>query len=124
MTLRNYYRRKPGLLREAEERQIPVYVLKNNTLPQMEQSLLAMREPVRGGSDPELEARREIEDAVGQLMAGQHAVDLAPANSYIRRLQHQIAQRYNVHSESYGREPYRRVRLTTGGEDNTFGFAD
>ena len=122
ITLRNYYRRKPGVLRDAEARQIPIYVLKNNTVAQMEQSLVAMREPA-GGHDPVTEAMRETEDAIGQVMSGERAVDLAPANSYIRRLQHQIAQRYNVVSRSHGREPHRRVRIyQNADDDNTFGF--
>ena len=38
-------------------------------------------------------------------------VELSPQNAYIRRLQHQMAERANVVSRSRGREPYRRVRL-------------
>jgi predicted RNA-binding protein Jag len=38
-------------------------------------------------------------------------VELAPQNAYIRRLQHQMAERANLVSRSRGREPYRRVRL-------------
>jgi len=38
-------------------------------------------------------------------------VELAPANSYVRRLQHQIAGRYNLESRSHGREPNRRVQI-------------
>src|SRR5690606_16841571 len=36
MTLRPYYRRRSGPLKQAEERGIPVYVLRNNTTSQME----------------------------------------------------------------------------------------
>jgi stage III sporulation protein SpoIIIAA len=122
MTLRNYYRRKPDALREAEARQIPIYVLKNNSQAQMEQSLLAMRETPRA-FDPVVEAMRETENAISQVMSTERAVDLPPANAYIRRLQHQIAQRYNIQSRSYGREPYRRVRLYPN-PDNTFEFGE
>jgi stage III sporulation protein SpoIIIAA len=122
LTLRNYYRRKPGLLRDAEARQIPIYVLKNNTVAQMEQSLLAMREPARA-RDPVTEAMRETEDAISEVITSERPMDLAPANAYIRRLQHQIAQRYNVVSRSHGREPYRRVRIYPGG-DQEFNFSD
>ncbi len=38
-------------------------------------------------------------------------MELAPQNAYIRRLQHQLAQRYNVASRSFGREPHRHVRI-------------
>src|SRR6185312_12052821 len=40
ITLRSYYRSKPPSLREAEERSIPIYVIKSNTAYQMEQALL------------------------------------------------------------------------------------
>ncbi len=122
MTLRNYYRRKPSVLREAEERQIPIYVLKNNTVAQMEQSLLAMRETART-RDPMTEVLRETEDAISQVRSGERAIDLPPANAYIRRLQHQIAQRFNVQSRSQGREPHRHVRIyPEPGSDDSFGF--
>ena len=46
MTLRNYYRRKPGALRDAESHGVPIYVLKTNTMLQMENMLAS---PVRPG---------------------------------------------------------------------------
>jgi predicted RNA-binding protein Jag len=42
------------------------------------------------------------------------AVELAPRGSSVRRLQHQMAERYTVHSESRGREPNRRVKIFRG----------
>src|SRR6266496_2009448 len=44
ITLRNYYRRKPQAIRDAELRSLPIYVLKNNTISQMEQSLIGLRD--------------------------------------------------------------------------------
>ena len=44
-------------------------------------------------------------------MKEQEPVELSPQNAYIRRLQHQMAERANIVSRSRGREPYRRVRL-------------
>jgi hypothetical protein len=41
-------------------------------------------------------------------------VELSPQRAYIRRLQHEIAQRYNLSSRSLGREPERRVRILPG----------
>jgi predicted RNA-binding protein Jag len=34
---------------------------------------------------------------------------LAPQNNYVRRLQHQLAERYGFATQSTGVEPYRRV---------------
>jgi stage III sporulation protein SpoIIIAA len=109
LTLRSYYRRKPQMLRTAEERGIPLYVIKSNTVFQMEQCLLAMRG--EGRQDPVLSALQEAEDAIGAVMKGERSADLSPQNAYIRRLQHLLAQRYNLTSRSQGHEPHRRVRI-------------
>ena len=39
MTLKNEYKQKTPLLRDAEDRSMPIYVLKSNTIPQMQSSL-------------------------------------------------------------------------------------
>jgi stage III sporulation protein SpoIIIAA len=117
MTLRSYYRRKPQVLRDAESRGIPVYVLKNNTVYQMEQSLLqttSVGPARRSGREAANDAMLEAEEAIGQVMTRDRPIELAPQNAYIRRLQHELAQRYNLTSESRGREPHRRVRIAPG----------
>jgi hypothetical protein len=114
MTLRNYYRRKLPALREAEARGVPIYVLKANTVSQIEQCLLTVQESSRG-FDPVARALEEAESAALGVVQGEGAVELSPQNSYIRKLQHQLAQRYSVSSQSMGREPNRRVRIYSGG---------
>ncbi|MGD0205239.1 MAG: R3H domain-containing nucleic acid-binding protein [Dehalococcoidia bacterium] len=108
-TLRSYYRRKPQLLRDAEERGVPIYVIKSNTVFQMEQCLLSMRS--ERGQDPVVSALQEAEEAIADVMKGKQSVELSPQNAYIRRLQHMLAQRYNLTSRSLGQEPQRRVRI-------------
>ncbi|HEY3522359.1 MAG TPA: R3H domain-containing nucleic acid-binding protein [Candidatus Limnocylindrales bacterium] len=108
MTLRSEYRQKSGPIREAEERGIPVYVLKANTIVQMQASLTSI---FSLEVDPREAALRETEEAIGLVLHGSDPVELSPQNAYIRRLQHQMAERANVVSRSRGREPYRRVRL-------------
>ena len=44
MTLRSFYRRRPRLLRDAEARGTPVYVLRSNTVLQMETCLMELVE--------------------------------------------------------------------------------
>ncbi len=108
MTLRNEYRQKTPMVREAEERALPIYVLKTNTIGQMEASLTSI---FALEVDPRDAAMRETEEAIGLVMERSEAVELSPQNAYIRRLQHQMAERANLVSRSRGREPYRRVRL-------------
>ena len=113
ITLRPYYRRKPQTLHDAEARSIPIYVVKSNTVVQLEQVLLTMRS--ERASDPVTTALKEAEDAIGQVLNKYNPVDLNPQNSYIRRLQHMTAQRYNLTSRSVGKDPNRFVRITPGG---------
>ena len=108
MTLKNEYRQKTIGLREAENRGLPIYVLKSNTIVQMEASLTSI---FSLEVDPREAALRETEEAIGIVIRGAEPVELSPQNAYIRRLQHQMAERANLVSRSRGREPYRRVRL-------------
>ena len=108
MTLRNEYKQKTPMLREAEERALPIYVLKTNTVPQMQSSLTSI---FSLEIDPREAAMRETEEAIGIVLNNSEPVELSPQNAYIRRLQHQMAERANLVSRSRGREPYRRVRL-------------
>jgi stage III sporulation protein SpoIIIAA len=108
MTLRTEYKQKTPMLREAEERALPIYVLKTNTILQMQASLTSI---FALEIDPRDAAMRETEDAIGLVLQRSEPVELSPQNAYIRRLQHQMAERANLVSRSRGREPYRRVRL-------------
>ena len=108
MTLRNEYKQKTPMLRDAEDRAMPIYVLKSNTIPQMQSTLTSI---FSLEIDPREAAMRETEDAIESVLSSSEAVELSPQNAYIRRLQHQMAERANLVSRSRGREPYRRVRL-------------
>jgi stage III sporulation protein SpoIIIAA len=108
MTIRSEYKQKTPMVREAEERAMPIYVLKTNTIPQMQSSLTSI---FALEIDPRDAALRETEEAIGVVLDRSEAVELSPQNAYIRRLQHQMAERANLVSRSRGREPYRRVRL-------------
>jgi hypothetical protein len=108
MTIKTDYRQKTPTLREAEERALPIYVLKSNTMLQIQASLTSI---FALEVDPREAALRETEDAIDLVLSRSEPVELSPQNAFIRRLQHQMAERANVVSRSRGREPYRRVRL-------------
>jgi stage III sporulation protein SpoIIIAA len=108
VTLRNYYRRKPAALRDAESNGIPIYVLKTNTILQMENLLASLFDLE---ADPSEAALRETAEAIGLVQASGRPMELDPQNAYVRRLQHQMAERNNVMSRSRGTEPNRRVEL-------------
>jgi stage III sporulation protein SpoIIIAA len=120
-TLNSYFRRKPPALRDAEERNIPLSVLKSNAVSQIERMLLSLA-PGGGArpGDPELDALRDAEDAINDIRNhGEAVVQLPPQPSYIRRKQHELAQRFNLLSSSRGREPHRGVRIFREGRRET-----
>ena len=113
VTLRSYYRRRLRVLTDAEDRRIPVYVLRANTLAQMETFLVDLfsLESV-AAEDPSMDGSlQETEQAIQSVLNGTRSVDLSPASSYVRRLQHQMAKQANLISHSYGKDPNRRVRI-------------
>ena len=108
VTLRNYYKRKPAALREAESNGVPIYVLKTNTVLQMENMLASLFDLE---ADPQEAALRETAEAIGLVQNSGRPMELGPQNAYVRRLQHQMAERNNLMSRSRGAEPNRRVEL-------------
>jgi hypothetical protein len=111
VTVKNYYRRRPRMIVDAERRGMPIYVLRANTVSQMENFLIDLFKLEVNPLDPFGEALREAEDAIEQVRAGIEFIDLSPQESQIRHRQHQMAQESNLLSESYGHEPNRHVRI-------------
>ncbi|MBI2851518.1 MAG: AAA family ATPase [Chloroflexi bacterium] len=119
VTSKSHYRRKPQKVREAEATNLPVYVLRANSPAQVKQLLGSLYPgqvpalPERG--DSLKTALDEARKAVDTVVDGQQAeVELSPQGAYIRRLQHLIAERGGLASQSAGQEPARRVRIFKG----------
>ncbi len=87
---------------------MPIYVLKSNTMVQMENMLASLFDLE---ADPQEAALRETAEAIGLVQASGRPLELAPQNAYVRRLQHQMAERNALMSRSRGSEPNRRVEL-------------
>jgi len=111
VTLKNYYRRRPQPISDAERRGVPIHVLRSNTVNQMESCLADIFGLDIAELDPVAIALREAEEAVRKVLSGQKSIDLAPQNSYVRRSQHEMARQFNLVSHSYGRDPWRHVRI-------------
>ena len=111
ITLKNYYRRRPRLIVDAERRGTPIHVLRANTLTQMEDFLADVFQLEAVDHDPFDEAVHETGAAIERVRSGARFVDLAPASSPVRRMQHDLAREANLVSHSYGKEPKRHVRI-------------
>jgi predicted RNA-binding protein Jag len=84
-----------------------MHVLKSNTVNQIQGFLRSIFE-VEDLDEQEV-ALREVEEAITEVLTTTQPVELSPQNSYVRRLQHQLIQRYGLASESRGEDPFRRV---------------
>ena len=111
LTTKQFFRKMPRTLRSAEEAGKSIFVLRNNTPPQIREFLIGISQE-RGWEDPVTLAVREAEDAARQVQDGEDTVALTPQMAYIRRLQHRIAQESSLVSTSVGREPNRRVTIS------------
>ena len=113
VTLRSYYRNRQKTVVNAENRGMPIYVLRSNTVNQMEQFLsdlfnLAARQAESSEIDY---VRQETQSAIQAVLNGERWVDLPPGPSLVRRVQHEMARAAELTSHSYGKEPRRHVRI-------------
>ena len=113
VTLRSYYRDRQQAVMQAEQRGVPIFVLRANTVSQMEQFLsdlfnLSEVVPAAGEMD---DVKLQAQAAIAAVLNGERWVDLPPGPSTVRRLQHELARDAELVSHSYGKEPRRHVRI-------------
>jgi hypothetical protein len=114
LTLRRYYRERQQPIKEAEERGLPIFVLRSNTSQQMEQFLVDLFNLSSVAPRPKPEENAIVDQtqaAIQAVLNGERWVDLNPASATIRRLQHEMARQADLVSHSYGKEPQRHVRI-------------
>ena len=112
VTSKQYFRKRPHIISDAEGHGIPVYALRANTMAQMESFLIGLFQLSEEEADPVALAMIEAEDAIQRVLGGKdHSVDLTPQNSFVRRYQHEMVREAKLTSRSHGKEPYRSVRI-------------
>jgi len=113
LTTKNFYKRRTLALRQAEEKGKPVYVLRKNTTLQIQQFLKAISNHRSKGQTKKSfsEAINEAEKATRLIEQDNPQVKLSPQGAYVRRIQHQIAEKSGLSSFSSGKEPSRHVIL-------------
>ncbi len=109
LAVKQLERRDSAKLEQIERAGVPVYVIRSNTYQQIANALHDITNPNQDGE--EMQAVREARTAIREVLATSHPVELPPRNAYLRRLQHRLANQHELHSESIGNEPYRRVRI-------------
>lgn len=126
LALRSHLKNHSKLRHLARTRQVPIHVIKSNTLPQMVRGLrrLLNREENPQGTETieamlaatnnhdELEALEEARLAVEQIVLPKgQPVELLPRSANIRKIQHELVEHYRLKSRSFGEDPNRRLRI-------------
>jgi len=110
ITLKSYFRRRPRAIVDAERRNLPIYVLRANTITQMEHFLIDWFN-LDLKYDPTERALDDANQGIQKILDGAQQVDLAPQAAHLRRKQHELAQQYNLNSRGHGKDPRRFVRI-------------
>ncbi len=111
VTVKNYYRKRPKMISDAEKHGTPIYVLRSSTEMQIDNFIADVFGLSGEDLDPYSVAMRDVQDAIQRVQTGVRSVDLTPQPPHIRRMQHEVIREAHLISHSYGREPYRRVRI-------------
>jgi stage III sporulation protein SpoIIIAA len=124
LALRSHAKAQAKLKHMAQGRQIPVHLVKSNSIPQITRALQRLLDLddnpgavdlelfSHSGGDDELEALEEARLAVEQIVIPKgQPVELLPRSARIRKMQHELAEHYRLKSLSCGEEPNRRLRI-------------
>lgn len=111
LTTKEFYSHRTKVIQEAEQRNLPVYVLRNDTIDQMQSCLRDVFNVEDEAVSPLDRALTEAEEAIGKVLDGGVECVLSPQNAYVRRRQHELARAADLASMSRGKEPNRRVRI-------------
>ncbi len=126
LALRSHVKNHSKLKHMIKVRQLPVYAVKSNTMPQIIRALKrilkmddqGLTEPInldlfsRSGDEDEIEALEEARLAVEQIVIPKgQPVELLPRSPKVRKMQHELVEHYRLKSSSFGDEPNRRLRI-------------
>jgi stage III sporulation protein AA len=107
LTLKSLERKESEKLKSIASENVPIYSIKTNTTAQVMNALKDIF--ALPTLDAEEIALREASEAIYKVLLDNKPIELMPQTSYVRRMQHQLAEQHRVMSRSTGMEPNRRV---------------
>jgi len=118
LSLRGQLGREPQTRRLAQDRGLPILVIKSDTLHQLQRALQRLcdrpAEPRPAAADPD-DAHAAMEEcrlAVEQVVLPQgRPVELLPRSEAVRRMQAELVERYRLRSAVFGRGSLQRLRV-------------
>ncbi len=115
---KNFAKGGAKILNTAKEYRVQIFYVKTNSMAQIQKVLkdaLDIQpgdvESLQGYTDETEKALDEARAAIKQVSDGAEVVELAPQNSQIRKLQHELVDQYNLKSTSIGEGENRHLRI-------------
>nr|YP_010925809.1 hypothetical protein RMC01_pgp116 [Neoporphyra seriata]WKD84041.1 hypothetical protein [Neoporphyra seriata] len=123
LALRNQVKQNTKLRQIAKSKQIIIYTIQNSTVPQITRALrkilnihtssdLNWVELCKNKKFDEIQALQEAKLAIENIILNENStVQLIPRSAYIRKMQHNLVENYQLRARSFGEEPYRKLRI-------------
>lgn len=123
LALRNQVKQNTKLRQIAKSKQIIIYTIQNSTVPQITRALrkilnihtssgLNWVELCKNKNFDEIQALQEAKLAIETIILNESSiVQLTPRSAYIRKMQHNLVDNYQLRARSFGEEPYRKLRI-------------
>ena len=116
---KNFAKGGAKVLNTAKEYRVQIFYVKTNSMAQI-QKVLKDALDIRPYDNPDTPefcdetelALDEAKQAVKQIMEGAAVIELAPQNTQIRKLQHELVEQYGVNSTSIGEGDDRHLRIS------------
>lgn len=116
---KNFAKGGAKVLNTAKEYRAQIFYVKTNSMAQI-QKVLKDALDIRpydnpdntGYCDDAEHALDEVKDAIKQVMDGAPCIELAPQNTQIRKLQHELVEQYGLQSTSIGEGEDRHLRIS------------
>ena len=119
---KNFAKGGARVLSIANDYRLQIFYIKTNSMAQIQKVLkealqiTETSETLYGYYDDAERALDEAKTAINKVLAGGGAIELAPQNPQIRKLQHELADQHNLESQSIGEGSNRRLKII-GGKD-------
>lgn len=125
ITHKSYAKGGAKILSVAEHYQLPIYMVKSNTMPHIQKAIKsALNISEQPGDevftayfDETEEALSEAKTAVNQVMNTKEELELEPRSQRLRKLQHELVEQHELKSVSVGEEPNRRLKILPNPND-------
>lgn len=123
LALRSQVKQNAKLRQIAKSKQLIIYTIQNSTVPQITRALRKILN-INTSSDLnwvelctskkfyEIQALQEAKLAIETIILSENSiVQLTPRSAYIRKMQHNLVDNYQLRARSFGEEPYRKLRI-------------